>query len=74
LRDAYYLKVTEQLQNTKDGKQVKVPDLKLVQIGAEFHKPTNGIQIERSHILFIQELAPDSDVIKVINDYKNSSR
>lgn len=74
LKDAYYLRVTEQLQNTKEGKQVKVPDLKLVKIGLEFHKPTDAIELERSHILFIQELQPDSEVIKVINDYKNSTR
>lgn len=72
LKDAYYLRVTEQLQNTKEGKQVKVPDLKLVKIGVEFHKPTDVIELERSHILFIQELEQDSEVIKVINEHKNS--
>ena len=72
LKDAYYLRVTEQLQNTKEGKQVKVPDLKLVKIGVEFHKPTDGIELERGHVVFIQELEPDSEVIKVINEYKNS--
>lgn len=74
LRDAYYLKVSEQSQKTQDGKQISVPDLKLIKIGGEFHKPTDEIELERGHILFIQELQDDSAVIKVIDEHKDSSR
>lgn len=63
LNDAYYLKVA---QISREGKQENIPDLKLIKIGTEFHGPKGSIEFQRGHVLFVQELAASSTVIKVM--------
>ncbi len=70
LEDVYYLRVTQVLQNTEDGKQVAVPDINLVKLGTELHKPEDRMEIQKSNILFIEKLTPESDIISAINTYK----
>ena len=70
LEDVYYLRVTQVLQNTEDGKQVTVPDINLVKLGTELHKPEDMMEIQKDHILFIEKLKSDSDIINAINTYK----
>ena len=72
LEDSFYIRVTQTSQKGKDGKEVSVPNMDLVKVGTEFHKPKDKIEIQRSHIISIQELSPDSDVIKAINNYKST--
>lgn len=68
--DAFYLKVTQVTQKNNEGKSVDVPQLNLVKLGNEVHKPIGKIEIQRSHIVSIQELAPDSEAITVMKNYK----
>lgn len=71
LKDAYYLRVTQKKQTDEEGNPVDVPQLDLVKLGSEVHKPVGIIEIQRGHILSIQELAPDSQVIEVMNAKRN---
>ena len=70
LENTFYLRVTQVSQKAKNGKDVTVPSLNLVKLGAELHKPKDKIELQVSHIVSIQELEPTSEVIKVINNYK----
>ena len=74
LEDVYYLRVTQVLQNTDDGKQVAVPDINLVKLGTELHKPEDKMYIQKSNILFIEKLRPDSEIISAINTYKQKQK
>ena len=70
LKDVYYLQVNEQLQPVGEGAQ---PQLVLVKLGArEIHNPQDEMLINRDHILFIEKLKPDSQVIAAIKEYKKS--
>lgn len=65
LDNAFYLRVS---QTDAQGNPVASPQLNLVKLGNEVHKPIGTIEIQRNHILSIQELAPDSQVIKIIKE------
>lgn len=65
LDNAFYLRVS---QTDVQGNPVASPQLNLVKLGNEVHKPIGTIEIQRNHILSIQELAPDSQVIKIIKE------
>lgn len=72
LRDVYYLQVSQALQPAT-GKQVAQPQqsVSLAKLGAtELHKPKDEMKINRSQILFIEDLQDDSQVVKAIDDYK----
>ena len=48
-------------------------DLVLVKLGSELHGPTNEMKILRDHILFIEELTPESRVVEAIREYKDKN-
>lgn len=74
LDDAFYLKVTQTSQKTKDGKVVNVPNINLVKLGMEIYKPKGTIEIQRNHIVSLQELAPDSEVIKIMKNHQTPAQ
>ncbi len=59
LTDVYYVKVGDD----SVGRIVKLGQI-------EPHKPTNEMIINREHILFWENLSPDSPVIQTIQGYK----
>jgi hypothetical protein len=69
LKNVYYLKEKERLQDQQSDKQAK--DLSLVKLGDELHEPTNKMTINLNHILFIEDLSDDSKVTKAIEQHKN---
>lgn len=71
--DIYYLQVTRPLQQTQDGEQPANPqgELSLVKLGNELHRPTDKMYINRDHVLFIEDLKDDSNVVQAIINYKN---
>ncbi len=73
LKDVYYLRVTQTIQE-KDGKQISVPDINLIKLGTEIHKPTDRMEIQRGNILFIEDLSSDSKVIEAIKSYQESNK
>ena len=59
LTDVYYVKIAED----STGQLVKLGQI-------EPHKPMNEMIINREHILFWENLSPDSPVVKTIQGYK----
>lgn len=62
ITDPYYVRV----DNVKDGKLPVIPEVKLVKVGIEGHKPKPLVEVQRGHILSIVELQPDSPIVKLI--------
>lgn len=70
LRDIYYLQVTQVLQPRPEDQPVQ--RLQLVKLGNELHGPEDEMKINREQILFIEDLKADSQVVKAIQEYKQS--
>jgi hypothetical protein len=73
LRDIYYLQVTQTLQ-PRDATAPAQPTLNLIKLGAELHGPTDEMRINRDHILFWENLKPDSQVVQAIVANKEASQ
>lgn len=72
LKDIYYLQVSQVLQPVQ-GKKEPEPQqsISLAKLGVtELHKPKDEMKINRSHVIFIEDLDDDSQVVKAIEDYK----
>jgi len=67
LTDIYYLQVNQDLQIAEDGTK---PDLSLIKLGEELHGPTDRMLINKDQVLFIEDIADDSKVMKAIADNK----
>ena len=65
LTDIYYLRVTQPLQPSQPN-----PNVNLVKLGDELHGPADRMEINRDQILFVEDLKPDSQVVRAINDYR----
>jgi hypothetical protein len=73
LKDIYYLQVTQPLQQTEEtttDANAKQGELSLVKLGSELHGPTDVMTINRDHVLFIEDIKDDSNVVQAINNYK----
>lgn len=73
LTDIYYLQVDQQSnlqpdKNAKDQTQTQ-PKLTLIKLGSELHGPQDQMQINRDHILFVENMKSDSKVVSAINDF-----
>ena len=51
------------------GKVVKADD-EVVVLGNELHGPQDEMRINYQHVLFIEDLKPDSKVVQAIENYK----
>ena len=67
LTDIFYLQVAQALQPSQPNSQVN-----LVKLGDELHGPADVMEINRDHILFIEDLKPESQVVKAIEQYKTN--
>ena len=63
LRNVYYLQVQQLMP--KEGKEPQ-QQLTLVRLGQEMHGPENEMEINRAHILFVEKLRKDSQVVTTI--------
>jgi len=66
LTGIYYLQNDSQDQGTVNSGQ----DMKLIKLGNELHGPQDMMYINRDHVLFIEDLKPDSKVVKAMQQYK----
>jgi len=69
LRDIYYLRVTRKLQ-PQDPEAAVAPDINLVKLGTELHGPTDEMKINKDHILFIEDLGENSQVVTAIKNFQ----
>ena len=71
LKDIYYLQVTQQIQPTEANQvQDQSQNLSLVKLGNELHGPKDEMRINRSQVLFTEDLKADSKVVDAIIRYK----
>lgn len=68
LEDIYYLQVTRALQPA-EGSTEQQNELSLVKLGNELHGPEDQMQINRAHILFIENLKEEGKVVRAIQRY-----
>jgi len=71
MEDIYYLQVKQQLQN-QDANAQNQPDMSLIKLGNELHGPEDKMEIVVNNVLFIENLAGDSKVLKAIREYTGS--
>jgi len=65
LQDVYYLQVTQE-----GGEKNVQPQLSLIKLGEEPHRPEDEMRINKEHILFVEDLKPDSEVVRIIEEFK----
>lgn len=69
LREVYYLRVSRPLQPPPATESAQ-PDVQLVKLGNELHGPVDEIKFNREQILYIEDLKPDSRIVKAIEEFK----
>lgn len=69
LTDIFYLQVQPTLQPSQPAAN---PNVNLVKLGSELHGPDDRMEINRDHILFVEDLKSDSQVVQGIEQYKSS--
>ena len=73
LTDVYYLRAGASLQNEGEGVEGETAaesELSLVKLGNEIHGPTDEMVINKEHVLYIENLKDDSQVVKSIKEDK----
>ena len=68
LEEIYYLQVTQQIQPA-EGEPEPQQNLSLVKLGNELHGPQDAMNINMDHVLFTEELKPDSRVVDAVKRY-----
>ncbi len=75
LQDIYYIQVNQPLQSQSQGTQpLSEANINLVKLGSELHGPQDKMEINREHILFIEDLKDDSQVVHAIQTYKQNQQ
>jgi len=74
MKDIYYLQLKRPLQEQKPGEPAQQPDLTLIKLGNELHGPLDRMEINKNHVLFIENLKDDSKVVTAIMEYKVSAQ
>lgn len=69
LTDVYYVQTKDGVQS-QDLSNPGAGDMALIKLGKEMHDPADKMEINRSQILFIEDLKTDSKVVKAIKDFK----
>lgn len=69
LRDIFYLRLTPKLQSQGSDASA-APDINLIKLGTELHGPKDEMKINKDHILFIEDLNENSQVLRAILDFK----
>jgi hypothetical protein len=71
LKNVFYLQIAQAPQPIKAG-ETPPANINLVKLGGELHGPTDEMRINRDHILFVEDLKPDSRVVQAIEQFKGS--
>lgn len=70
LHDIYYLQRAQTPQPSgATEEQASQGKLVLIKLGSELHGPTDTMRINREHVVFIEDLKPDSQVVQAIDRY-----
>lgn len=71
LTDIFYLQVQQPVQPIGEN-QPAGQSIALIKLGGELHGPEDEMRINRDHILFIEDLTDDSQVVQKILEFKSS--
>jgi len=82
IEDIYYLKTVQTLQasegNSGAEKEAGEADpgidtdsFSLVKLGNEIHGPEDNMSVNLEHVLFVENLKPESKVVEAIREYKD---
>ncbi len=74
LSDIYYLQVQQAVQPKPDqpaASNAQDQKLSLAKLGGELHGPEDNMYVDRSQVLFWENLKDKSKVTQAIKDYKN---
>lgn len=76
LRNIYYLQTRQPLQQLKPGEATSLgrSALPLVKLGNELHAPIDEMRINRQHVLFIEDLKDEGEVVKAIKAYQENNQ
>jgi hypothetical protein len=69
IENIFYLQVQQDVQPKAEGEQ-KPGETQLIKLGAELHGPEDSMYIDRSQVLFWENLKNDGKVTQAINQYK----
>ncbi len=70
MHDIYYLQRAQTPQPSgAPDEQVDQSKLVLIKLGNELHGPQDKMHINRDHVVFIEDLKADSQVVKAIDSY-----
>lgn len=69
LVDIYYLQVQQPIQPPPEGQQ-QTPQISLVKLGNEIHKPKDEMVINNKHILFTEEVQEGGQVMEAIRRFQ----
>lgn len=72
LSDVYYLQVQRTLQPVQGSEPQQVETLSLAKLGVnELHRPKDEMRVNRQHVIFIEDLQDESQVVQAIEKYKS---
>lgn len=74
LSDVYYLQNKTGESPDAGGQLSAKGDVELIKLGNEVHGPENSMIIERSQVLFFENLKNDGNVVKSIQQHQKSNR
>ncbi|HYF05395.1 MAG TPA: hypothetical protein VEA59_04450 [Patescibacteria group bacterium] len=72
LDDVFYLQVGP--QQGAGTPQQQQPQISLVELGGELHGPTKLMHINKTQVLFWEDMKKDAKVVTAINDYKKNQK
>jgi hypothetical protein len=73
LKDIYYLQQAADVQKQEDKETAAQNQLTLAKLGKELHGPEDVMYIERSQVLFWENLTNESEVVKTIDKEKDQA-
>jgi nitrogen fixation-related uncharacterized protein len=71
LEDVYYLRTQQELQAPTEDEEARKPQVTLVKLGDEIHAPLDRMTINREHVLYIETLKDDGQVVRAIAQNKS---
>jgi hypothetical protein len=70
IKNVYYLRAAQTLQ--PPASITPAPSFELVKLGGELHGPEDAIYLEKSSVLFWENMRGDSQVVQAINNFQKN--
>lgn len=72
LGHVFYLKANTDLSTSNE--EMPNANLSLIKLGNEIYKPYDRMLINRSHVLFLEEMRPGSDIMNAIEKHEEQEK